>query len=367
MASAIDNFLYQKLEGLSRRYEELDRLLSDQKVLSNPQVSQKYGKEQKEILPLIQQFLVYKEIMKKQEEAEQLLADTSLDADFRELAQMEIRQLEAEKGKAENEIKALLVPKDPRDEKNIFLEIRAGTGGDEAALFASELFRMYAKYAEIHKWKIEIMNSNLTGIGGLKELVASVEGKRVYSRLKYESGVHRVQRVPATEAGGRIHTSTVTVAVIPEAEEVDVQIQDKDLRIDTFCSSGPGGQSVNTTYSAVRITHIPTGVVVSCQDERSQLKNRIKAMRILRSRLVEVEEEKREQEFAQDRKNQVGTGERSEKIRTYNFPQNRVTDHRIGLTLHKLTEVMDGKLGPVVDALVTHFEGERLKQELVEA
>jgi len=361
MASAIDNFLYQKLEGLSRRYEELDRLLSDQKVLSNPQVSQKYGKEQKEILPLIQQFLVYKEIMKKQEEAEQLLADTSLDADFRELAQMEIRQLEAEKGKAENEIKALLVPKDPRDEKNIFLEIRAGTGGDEAALFASELFRMYAKYAEIHKWKIEIMNSNLTGIGGLKELVASVEGKRVYSRLKYESGVHRVQRVPATEAGGRIHTSTVTVAVIPEAEEVDVQIQDKDLRIDTFCSSGPGGQSVNTTYSAVRITHIPTGVVVSCQDERSQLKNRIKAMRILRSRLVEVEEEKREQEIAQDRKNQVGTGERSEKIRTYNFPQNRVTDHRIGLTLHKLERVLEGDLDELIEGMASWQNAEKLK------
>lgn len=361
MAPAIDNFLYQKLEGLSRRYEELDLLLSDQKVLSNPQVSQKYGKEQKEIFPLMQQFLAYKEILKKQEEAEQLLADASLDADFRELAQMEIRQLEEEKGKVENEIKTLLTPKDPRDEKNIFLEIRAGTGGEEAALFASELFRMYAKYAEAHKWKIEIMNSNLTGIGGLKEMIASVEGKRVYSRLKYESGVHRVQRVPATEAGGRIHTSTVTVAVIPEADEVDVQIQDKDLRIDTFCSSGPGGQSVNTTYSAVRITHIPTGVVVSCQDERSQLKNRIKAMRILRSRLVEVEEAKQEQEIAQDRKSQVGTGERSEKIRTYNYPQNRVTDHRIGLTLHKLDRVLEGDLDELIEGMASWQNAEKLK------
>ncbi|MFI5303819.1 MAG: peptide chain release factor 1 [Nitrospiria bacterium] len=353
--------MFQKLESLEQRYEELNHLLGDQKILSNPQESQKYGKEQKEIYPLVTHYRRYKEVQKQREETENLLSGNAVDEEFKEMALAEVRKLDEEKIRLEGLIKILLVPQDPYDEKNIFLEIRAGTGGDEAALFASDLFRMYSKYAELHKWKIEILSSSLTGIGGIKEIVASIEGKRVYSRLKFESGVHRVQRVPATEAGGRIHTSTVTVAVLPEAEDVDIQINENDLRIDTFCSSGAGGQSVNTTKSAVRITHIPTGLVVSCQDERSQLKNRIKGMKVLRSRLLEIEKEKRELEIAQSRKNQVGTGERSEKIRTYNFPQNRVTDHRIGFTLHKLESVLEGDLEDLIDALAAWDSAEKLK------
>ncbi len=259
------------------------------------------------------------------------------------------------------ELKVLLVPKDPNDAKNVMLEIRAGTGGDEAALFAGELFRMYTKFAERQGWRIEVMSSSDTGVGGLKEVIATIEGRGAYSKLKYESGVHRVQRVPATEASGRIHTSTATVAVLPEAEEVDVQIQDKDLRIDTFCSSGPGGQSVNTTYSAVRITHLPTGVVVSQQDEKSQIKNKAKAMKVLRSRLYEMELRKQQEAIAKDRRSQVGTGERSEKIRTYNFPQNRITDHRINFTTHRLTEVLNGDLVEVLDQVTTHYQSEKLK------
>ena len=359
--SVTDAILFQRLENLSLRYEELSRLLGDPKVLSNPQESQKYGKEQKEIVPLISLFNRYKEVERQIREAESLISGAGPDDEIRALAEAEIRALGDEKNRLEEEIKLLLVPQDPRDEKNIFLEIRAGTGGEEAALFASDLFRMYSKYAELHKWKMEILNSSLTGIGGIKEVIASIEGKRVYSRLKFESGVHRVQRVPATEAGGRIHTSTVTVAVLPEAEDVDIQINENDLRIDTFCSSGAGGQSVNTTKSAIRITHIPTGIVVSCQDERSQLKNRIKGMKVLRSRLLEMESEKRENEIAKDRKSQVGTGERSEKIRTYNFPQNRVTDHRIGMTLHKLDSVLEGDLDELIDALSAWDSAEKLK------
>jgi peptide chain release factor 1 len=255
----------------------------------------------------------------------------------------------------------MLVPKDPNDEKNVVLEIRAGTGGDEAALFAAELFRMYSKFAERNRWKIEMMSSNETGVGGLKEVIATIEGRGVYSKLKYESGVHRVQRVPATEASGRIHTSTVTVAVLPEAEEVDIQINDKDLRIDTFCSSGPGGQSVNTTYSAVRITHIPTGLVVSQQDEKSQIKNKAKALKVLRSRLYEIEMQKQQDAIAKDRRSQVGTGERSEKIRTYNFKENRITDHRIGFTMHQLDQALEGDMDELIDAAVTHFNAEKLK------
>jgi peptide chain release factor 1 len=356
-----ESFILQKLESLTHRYEELSRLLGDHKVLTNPQESQKYGKEQKEISPLVAHYHRFKEVEKQREEAEHLLSVASNDDEFKEMALAEIKRLEQEKAKLEDEIKMLLVPQDPYDEKNIFLEIRAGTGGDEAALFANDLFRMYSKYAEIHKWKLEILSSSLTGIGGIKEIVASIEGKRVYSKLKYESGVHRVQRVPATEAGGRIHTSTVTVAVLPEAEDVDIQINENDLRIDTFCSSGAGGQSVNTTKSAVRITHIPTGLVVSCQDERSQLKNRIKGMKVLRSRLLEAENEKRESEIAQSRKSQVGTGERSEKIRTYNFPQNRVTDHRVGMTLHKLEAVLQGDLDELFDALSAWNNAQKLQ------
>jgi peptide chain release factor 1 len=285
------------------------------------------------------------------------------DAELRDYAQEELTRLEERLATTENELKMLLVPKDPNDEKNVVLEIRAGTGGDEATLFAAEMFRMYSRYAEAQRWKVEVLSTSESGVGGLKEVIAIIEGRGVYSRLKYESGVHRVQRVPQTEQQGRVHTSAVTVAVLPEAEDVDVKIEAKDLRIDTFCSSGPGGQSVNTTYSAVRITHLPTNTVVSCQDEKSQIKNREKGMRVLRARLYEMEMEKQQQALAKERKAMVGSGDRSEKIRTYNFPQNRVTDHRIGLTLHQLGDVMDGKLQPIIDALVTHYQAEKLKQQ----
>src|SRR5438046_2639451 len=283
------------------------------------------------------------------------------DPDMRTLAQEELKTLITRRESLLNELKGLLVPKDPNDEKNVVLEMRAGTGGDEAALFAAGLFRMYNKFAERQGWRVEVMSSSDTGVGGLKEVIATIEGRGVYSKLKYESGVHRVQRVPATEASGRVHTSTVTVAVLPEAEEVDVQIQDKDLRIDTFCSSGPGGQSVNTTYSAVRITHLPTNVVVSQQDEKSQIKNKAKAMKVLRSRLYEMELRKQQEAIAKDRRSQVGTGERSEKIRTYNFPQNRITDHRINFTTHRLTEVLNGDLPELLDQVTTHYQSEKLK------
>lgn len=352
--------MLDKLLTIEEKYEELTRLLANPSVLSDPQRYQKYSKEQAELQPLIEKIREYKKVIKEIEEAEEILRGG--DGDLRELAQAELSQLKERKPLLEKELKLLLLPKDPRDEKNVILEIRAGTGGEEAALFAADLFRMYSKYAESKRWKVEIIDMNSTGLGGIKEVIAVIQGKGAFSRLKYESGVHRVQRIPVTEAGGRIHTSTATVAILPEAEEVDVKIDEKDLRIDTFCSSGPGGQSVNTAYSAVRIVHIPTGIIVQCQDERSQLKNKEKAMKVLRAKLLEMERQRQEEERAKERRQQVGTAERSERIRTYNFPQNRVTDHRIGLTLYKLQDILDGNLDEIIDSLITHYQAEALKE-----
>jgi peptide chain release factor 1 len=355
--------MFDKLQSEEQRYQELASLLGTSAVQSDSSEYRKHAKALAELEPLVERFREYKAVVHDITGTEELM--TAGDADMRELAKEELKALTAKRDALLSELKVLLVPKDPNDAKNIILEIRAGTGGDEAALFAGELFRMYAKFAERQGWRIEMMSSRDTGVGGLKEAIATIEGRGAYSKLKYESGVHRVQRVPATEASGRIHTSTATVAVLPEAEEVDVQINDKDLRIDTFCSSGPGGQSVNTTYSAVRLTHLPTGVVVSQQDEKSQIKNKAKAMKVLRSRLYEMELRKQQDAIAKDRRSQVGTGERSEKIRTYNFPQNRITDHRINFTTHRLTEVLNGDLFEILDQLFTHYQSEKLKDATV--
>jgi peptide chain release factor 1 len=354
--------MFERLDQIEIRYDELTQTLLTPEITNDSAKYQKTAKAHSELSEIVEKYREYKDLKRGIADSKAMLADET-DADMRAYADEELSKLETRMVTVEEELKVLLLPKDPNDEKNVILEIRAGTGGDEATLFVAEVFRMYNRYAETQKWKVEVLSSSESGVGGLKEVIALIEGDRVFSRLKYESGVHRVQRVPATEQQGRVHTSAITVAVLPEAEEVDVKIEAKDLRIDTFCSSGPGGQSVNTTYSAVRITHLPTNTVVSCQDEKSQIKNREKGMRVLRSRLYEVEMQKQADALAKERKQMVGSGDRSEKIRTYNFPQNRLTDHRIGFTIHQLEQVMDGKLQPIIDALITHFQAEKLKHE----
>jgi peptide chain release factor 1 len=352
--------MFDKLESIESRYLELEKELSDPATIANQPEYQRLAKEHADLMPCVQTFRKHRELAARLEENRELLSD--VDPDIRELAQEDSSQIQTELDKLEDELKQLLIPKDPNDDKDVILEIRAGTGGDEAALFSADLFRMYTKYAELMGWKVDVLSSHATGIGGFKEVIFSLSGNRAYSRLKFESGVHRVQRVPTTESQGRIHTSAVTVAVFPEAEEVEVEIEPNDLRVDVFRSSGPGGQSVNTTDSAVRITHAPTGLVVICQDEKSQHKNKAKALKVLRARLLDIKQQEQRDKTAEDRKSQVGTGDRSERVRTYNFPQNRVTEHRINLTLYKLEQVLEGEINSIIDPLTTHFEAESIMQ-----
>jgi peptide chain release factor 1 len=359
-----DSLLIERLTELERRYQTLTNELADPAVIADTERYRKTVKAYRELGEIVARFDQFRKLASSLADTRAVMKESEGDPEMRAMAEEEFLGLEARIEQVRKELKVLLLPKDPNDERDVMIEIRAGTGGDEATLFASDVFRMYTRYAERQGWKVEIMSSNPTGVGGVKEIIVLVEGKGVYSQLKYESGVHRVQRVPATETSGRLHTSAVTVAVLPEADEVEVDIQEKDIRIDTFCSSGPGGQSVNTTYSAVRITHLPTNLVVSCQDEKSQIKNKAKALRVLRSRLYDIKMAEQQQAMAVERRAMVGTGDRSQKIRTYNYPQNRVSDHRIGLTLHRLETVMEGDLAELIDALTTHFQTERLKKEV---
>jgi peptide chain release factor 1 len=353
--------MIEKLQVIEEKYLELEKKIADPEIISQPQEWQKLMKEHSNLQPIVEKFREYKRILNTIKEAEELL-DTDLDEDFEKLVKEELNQAKEQKEIVETQLKILLLPKDPNDEKNVIMEIRAGAGGEEAALFAAELFRMYSRYAERKNWKVEVMSTSESDLDGFKEVIFMISGKGAYSRLKYESGVHRVQRVPVTESGGRIHTSTATVAVLPEVEDVEVEIREEDLEIDTFRAGGAGGQHVNKTESAVRIVHKPTGIVVTCQDERSQHANRDRAMKILRARLYDYYQSIQQKEIESQRRSQVGTGDRSERIRTYNFPQGRVTEHRIGLTLYKLEQVLDGELDEIIDALITHFQTERLKE-----
>ncbi|BAB07494.1 peptide chain release factor 1 [Halalkalibacterium halodurans] len=354
--------MFERLQSLDERYERLNELLSDPEVISDSNKLREYSKEQADMEETVQVYREYKTVMDQYQDAKEMLED-KLDDEMYAMVKEEIDELATRKEDLEAKLKVLLLPKDPNDDKNVIVEVRGAAGGDEAQLFAADLYKMYARYAEAQGWKIEVIEASSTELGGYKEIIFSVNGKGAYSKLKYENGAHRVQRVPQTESGGRIHTSTATVAVLPEAEEVEVDIHEKDIRVDTFASSGPGGQSVNTTMSAVRLTHLPTGIVVSCQDEKSQIKNKEKAMKVLRARIYDKFQQEAQAEYDQTRKSAVGTGDRSERIRTYNFPQSRVTDHRIGLTLQKLEQILQGKLDEIIESLIVHEQAELMKQQ----